>query len=217
VSEQPKDKGDETALFLSLSALTVVAGAFDAVAFLRLGHVFVANMTGNVAFLGLALAGASGFSVLTALAALAAFVTGAAIAGRLPALTPGRTLRRAAACEAVLGSAATVVAVVSTGPAARYTMTVLLALAMGGQTATVRRLAVPDMTTTVLTRTLTGLAVDTPDLRQPGSHAVRRIAAVAAMVAGAAGGALLVFDASTGWALGTASAVLGGVAVASRQ
>jgi uncharacterized membrane protein YoaK (UPF0700 family) len=36
----------------------------------------------------------------------------------------------------------------------------LLALAMGVRNATVRRLGVPDLTTTVLTMTLTGLAAD---------------------------------------------------------
>jgi len=49
-------------------------------------------------------------------------------------------------------------------------MTVLLGFAMGGQNATVRKLAVPDMTTTVLTLTLTGLAADPPDFSVPGSH-----------------------------------------------
>jgi uncharacterized protein DUF1275 len=38
--------------------LTIVTGVVDAVAYLRLGHVFVANMTGNVVFLGFAAAGA---------------------------------------------------------------------------------------------------------------------------------------------------------------
>ena len=45
-----------------LIVLTVVTGMVDALAYLRLGHVFVANMTGNVVFLSFALAGASGFS-----------------------------------------------------------------------------------------------------------------------------------------------------------
>jgi uncharacterized membrane protein YoaK (UPF0700 family) len=67
----------------------------------------------------------------------------------------------------------------------------LLALAMGIRNATVRRLAVPDLTTTVLTMTLTGLAADSKPAGGSGSGSARRIAAVAAMLAGAVVGALL--------------------------
>ena len=52
-------------------------------AHLVLSHVFVANMTGNVVFLGFALAGASGFSIPASIAALASFGLGAGIAGRV--------------------------------------------------------------------------------------------------------------------------------------
>src|SRR5215211_6579596 len=66
-----------------LLALTVVTGLVDAFSYLLLGHVFVANMTGNVVFLGFALAGASGFSVTASLVALGAFSLGALAGGRL--------------------------------------------------------------------------------------------------------------------------------------
>ena len=70
----------------------------------------------------------------------------------------------------------------------RLTLIGLLALAMGGQNAVVRRLAVPDLTTTVLTLTVTGLVADTT----PSSVRVRRLISVLAMLAGAlAGGVLL--------------------------
>ena len=77
-----------------------------------------------------------------------------------------------------------------------------------------RRLAVPDLTTTVLTLTLTGLVADRSDVRAPRSHTPRRLAAVAAMLIGALGGALLVLHPSTVWALGTAAVLLAAVAVA---
>jgi uncharacterized membrane protein YoaK (UPF0700 family) len=96
-------------------------------------------------------------------------------------------------------------------------MTVLLALAMGAQNATARKLAVPDMTTTVLTLTLTGLVAHPSDLGRPGSHTLRRVAAIAAMLAGAISGALIVLDTSIGWALGAATAHLAAVAVATRR
>jgi uncharacterized membrane protein YoaK (UPF0700 family) len=67
----------------------------------------------------------------------------------------------------------------------------LLALAMGVRNATVRRLGVPDLTTTVLTMTLTGLAADSPVAGGSGRGSVRRISAVLAMLCGAVAGALL--------------------------
>jgi uncharacterized membrane protein YoaK (UPF0700 family) len=61
--------------------LTVLTGVVDTVSILSLGRVFVANMTGNVVFVGFALAGASGFSLSASLSALAGFLVGAAVGG----------------------------------------------------------------------------------------------------------------------------------------
>src|ERR1700745_721341 len=61
-----------------LLVLTVLTGVVDAVSILSLGRVFVANMTGNVVFVGFALAGASGFSLSASLSALAGVLAGAA-------------------------------------------------------------------------------------------------------------------------------------------
>ena len=204
---------DQAALVPSLLAMTVVTGVVDAVSILRLGHVFVANMTGNVVFLGFAVAGASGFSAAASLAAVGAFLIGAAIAARSMAGTQRVALGRVAAVEAALCVMATAVAALSSGTESRYAITVLLGLAMGGQNAAARKLAVPDLTTTVLTLTLTGLVADAPDLGRTASHTVRRAAAVVAMLAGATGGALLVQHASTGWALGIAAAILVAIAL----
>jgi hypothetical protein len=92
-------------------------------------------------------------------------------------------LGRAAASEAARCAAAAVVAVAADGATARYTMLVLLALARGAQNAIARQLAVPDMTTTLLTLTLAGLAADPS---APVSHTRRRAGAVAAMLTAAA-------------------------------
>ena len=62
---------------------------------------------------------------------------------------------------------------------------------MGARNATVRRLGVPDLTTTVLTMTLTGLAADSPAAGGSGKGSARRVAAVLAMLTGALAGALL--------------------------
>ena len=61
--------------------LTGVTGIVDAVSILGLGRVFVANMTGNVVFIGFALAGAPGFSVTGSFSALAGFLAGACSPG----------------------------------------------------------------------------------------------------------------------------------------
>jgi len=74
----------------TLLVLTVISGLVDAVSYLGLGHVFTANMTGNVVLLGFAAAGASGFSAPACLTSLGAFLLGAAAAGRAARLLPSR-------------------------------------------------------------------------------------------------------------------------------
>jgi hypothetical protein len=95
-----------------LIMLTIVTGVVDALAYLRLGHVFVANMTGNVVFLGFAAAGAGGLSVPGSLLALAFFLSGGIAAGRLGSLGADRRkqLRVAAAVELALCAVATAIA-----------------------------------------------------------------------------------------------------------
>ena len=213
--EPHSDEQSPEALLVGLLViLAFVTGVVDAVSFLRLDQVFVGNMTGNVLVLGFAVAGSPGFSWSTSLAALVAFVAGAAMTARLPPASRSRMLAGVVGVEAALCIAATLLTVVSDASAARYASTVLLALAMGAQNAVVRGLAVPDMTTTVLTTTLTALAADGPGRTGPASPSMRRVGAVLAMLAGAVTGALLVLETSTPWALGVAVAALGVVSLA---
>jgi uncharacterized membrane protein YoaK (UPF0700 family) len=183
-----------------LLGLTVVTGVVDAVSYVALGHVFVANMTGNVVFLGFALAGAHGLSATASIVALAAFLAGALAGGRLVVATGPHRGRQLVAVSSAAGSllvlAAIAAAVVGqpVSHAARYALIVPLALAMGGQNAMARRLAVPDLTTTVLTMTLTGVAADSRIAGGSGGHPGRRLLAVAAMLTGALIGALLVLQ-----------------------
>ncbi|MDX6697297.1 MAG: hypothetical protein QOE65_694 [Solirubrobacteraceae bacterium] len=197
--------------------LTVLAGVVDAVSILSLGRVFVANMTGNVVFVGFALAGASGFSLVASLSALGGFLLGAAIGGaaadRLGSHR-GHLLRAVAAGELVLLLVA-LVAAAAAGPhlsgGAKAGIAALGALAMGAQNAAVRNLKVFDLTTTVLTMTLTGIAVD---VRHGDRFAiVRRLLAVGSMLVGAALGAVLVLQVSSVAALGLAAALLAVVVV----
>ena len=163
-----------------LVALTLVTGLVDAASYLKLGHVFVANMTGNVVFLGFALAGASGLSAGSSLIALGAFLLGAFGGGWLGGRNSahrGRMLRAAGMAQAPLMAAALLVAALSSTPpdrSVRLALIALLALAMGVQNAAAQRLAVPELTTSVLTKTLTGIASEAGILGGAGSKLGRR-------------------------------------------
>lgn len=182
-----------------LIVLTMVTGLVDAVSYLRLGHVFVANMTGNVVFLGFAVAGARDFSIPASLIAIAAFMGGALAGGRLASSRGqhrGRFLAIVVLVKIVLVGAALVVAAAALdleNDFVRYALIALLALAMGLQNAAARRLAVPDLTTTVLTLTLTGLAADSTLAGGNNPRPGRRLLAAVTMFLGAAVGAFLVF------------------------
>jgi uncharacterized membrane protein YoaK (UPF0700 family) len=199
--------------------LTLLTGLVDAVSYLRLGHVFVANMTGNVVFLGFALAGAGGLSIAASLLALASFLLGALAGGRLGARNVahrGRLLRAATVVQATLIMLGLVVALLASEPFAeglRYALIVLLALAMGVQNAAAQRLAVPELTTTVLTRTLTGLASEASLAGGAGAHSGRRTIAVVAMLAGAVAGGLLTLHVSIAATLALALALAGALAL----
>lgn len=214
-SPAPGASGGREPLLPSLMAVTAVSGLIDAVSYLGLGHVFTANMTGNVVIIGFAAVGVPGFSVLGSLVSLAAFLVGAGAAGRLETVMRRHTsaywLRCVLLLEMLLLATATTVAF--TASHVVHGLIALIALAMGLRNGTVRKLAVPDVTTTVLTLTLTGLASDSALAGGTNPRAGRRLASVLAMLAGALGGALLVQHTGLGWPLlastfGTAAAVL---------
>jgi len=206
-----------------LLSMTVVTGLVDAFSYLALGHVFVANMTGNVVFLAFALAGAPGFSSTASLVALVAFACGAFAGGRLGARHSehrGRLHSSAAAIQSVLLAAAVVLAAVSHTPVTggyRYALIVMLGLSMGLQNAAVRKIAVPDLTTTVLTLTIVGIAADSRAAGGSGSQAGRRLLAIAAMLIGALIGAALVLHTRTWYPLLIAFVVVLAGAVATYQ
>jgi uncharacterized membrane protein YoaK (UPF0700 family) len=176
-----------------LLGLTVATGLVDAVSYLALGHVFVANMTGNVIFLGLAAFGVPAVSAVTSLTSIAAFLAAGVAGGRIVRAHQhrGQLLAQCAGVELLLVAACAFVAAWSGGEVARLALIVLLALAMGLQNTVARALAVPDLLTTVLTMTLTALAAESPLAGGTGANTRRRIAAVAAMLVGALIGAFL--------------------------
>lgn len=219
----PRTRTTEAVLPPLMIFLTIVTGIVDAVAYLALGHVFVANMTGNVVFLGFAAAGADGLSVAGSLLALACFLPGGIASGRLAARLSDKPLLQLGATTAVqvvLCAAAIVVAALAgdnIGTGSRYPLIALLALAMGIQNATARRLAVPDLTTTVLTLTLTGIAADSRLAGGSGAKTPRRVLAVIAMLLGAFIGALLVLEVTSAAALALVTGILTVVCVAAHR
>jgi uncharacterized membrane protein YoaK (UPF0700 family) len=181
----------------ALLALTFTTGLVDAVSYLGLGHVFTANMTGNIVFLGFGIAGGTGLPVVAPIVSLVSFLVGAgaagALASRLEEPHP-RHFARALGIETLLIGFASILAIVFDVDPDRvsgYAVIALLALAMGTRNATVRRLGVPDLTTTVLTMTLTALAAESPLAGGSGAGSLRRTTAVVSMFAGALAGALL--------------------------
>lgn len=168
----------------------------DAVSYLGLGHVFSANMTGNVVLLGFGIAGTGQLPVLSPIIAGAAFLLGAGLSSRLLAgRSPLSAFPRALGLEIALLFIAAILAAavdVHTNAFSGDAIIAILAVAMGTRNAAVRRLGVPDLTTTVLTMTLTGLAGDSKLAGGSGKGTLRRLAAVGSMLAGALIGALLV-------------------------
>jgi uncharacterized membrane protein YoaK (UPF0700 family) len=184
-----------------LLGMTAATGIIDAVSLLALGHVFTANMTGNVVFLGFALAGAPGFSLTRSSLALIFFLLGAVMGGRLSTGTSSGPLQHwtgwAFGLDGLLLITAALVSFVSVNPASETSIPLfavigLTASAMGLRNATARKLGVPDLTTTVLTMTITGLAADSSLAGGANPRWQRRLASIVLMFAGAFTGALLV-------------------------
>jgi uncharacterized membrane protein YoaK (UPF0700 family) len=192
----------ERVLHGSLYCLTFVTGLVDAGSYVAMGHVFTANMTGNIVFLGFAVGGVSGLSIGRSSTALGFALLGAFLAGKLDAWLGSR--RRNSWLAAALGIEATLLfgATAVAGyfeprggqhiPTALYGIIALSALGMGMRNGTVRRLAVPELTTTVLTLTVAALAFDFSLV--PGSNPRwrRRVGSILMMFFGAYAGVQLV-------------------------
>jgi uncharacterized membrane protein YoaK (UPF0700 family) len=180
-----------------LFGLTFVSGLADAVTFLTLGQVFVANMTGNMVLLGFAIGGAKHISIVGSFIAIAAFMIGGIVGGRLsrrhgesgPHLIAVTTFVE---IFLMLGAGACAWRFGWSGGIA-YAITAVLAVSMGLQTAVARSLGVADITTTVITQTLAGIAMDLPIAGGTNTRARRRVTAVVLMFAGALVGAVLIF------------------------
>lgn len=198
-----------------LLTLTMLSGIIDAVSVLRLGNVFVSNMTGNLVFVGLGLARAVGFSLRTTVIAVGCFIVGVAACRWWFRVRRERLaqLRDILIGQAVLlGIAAAVSGAVGGSPTgtARYAVVGVCAAAMGGQNAVARRMGVRELTTTVMTGTLVGL------LSGSGESTVaqaRQSIGIIALVVGAAIGAALVRASDATAPLAVCAAIASAVAL----
>ena len=181
-----------------LVALTVVSGLVNAFSYLALNRVFVGNMTGNVVFIAFSLSGDREFSVPASIAALIAFLVGTVLAGqvsrRLVDPHRGKKLLVLVGIQAALLLAAFGYAEIAADPfhgSGPYVLIGLAGAGMGVQAGLVHRLAVPDLTTLVMTTTLTGMSVDSWVGGGPDGKVGRRLVSVLSLAVGALLGTLL--------------------------
>lgn len=174
--------------------LTFVTGIVDAVGYLALDRVFTGNMTGNVVILAMAVARADGLPIVGPLVALFTFTGGAIVAGavlrrREKGWTTAITVLLAVG-SVVLAAVAVLLGVAGDRSVVRVVAAAAIAAAMGVQAAVARKVGVTDMTTVVVTSTLTSWASETlhaGDRRWWN----RRTGALVTIFVGAAVGALL--------------------------
>jgi uncharacterized membrane protein YoaK (UPF0700 family) len=181
-----------------LLLLTVSTGVIDADSYLALDHVFTGNMTGNVLFIGFALAGVPGIPFVNNLLALLGFVVGTIVSGRVVGRGHPMGLPRVSSWVLLAGG------IVALGIATTWTvlrtldqpillvLTFLLACVMGSQVSAVKPIGNSDVTTIVVTNTLANLARDSRLAGGKFDNWIPRLLAVLAMGVGAAIGALVI-------------------------
>jgi uncharacterized membrane protein YoaK (UPF0700 family) len=182
---------------IALLLLTFATGLVDAVSVLELGHVFVANMTGNVVFLGFWLAPHTVVDVTAALVSLASFVTGAVLGGRLARHLDRETrhwLAVTLSLEVVMLVALSILAgtgVLDYRDDTKLILIAGLAVTFGIQNSTARQFGIQELSTTVLTTTISGIGFDSRLAGGTGDREKLRFGVVAAILAGASLGATL--------------------------
>jgi uncharacterized membrane protein YoaK (UPF0700 family) len=181
----------------ALLLLTFTTGLIDAVSVLVLGHVFVANMTGNVIFLGFWFVPHSGVDLTAAVVAFVGFVAGTIVGGRLSRHLDSYVrgwLTAALGLEVVLLAVLALLA--GTGVLDYHDDTKLiliagLAVTFGSQNATARQFGIQELSTTVLTSTIVGLGFDSRLAGGTGEREKLRYGVVLTMCAGAVVGATM--------------------------
>lgn len=185
----------ERATVVALLMLTFATGLVDAISVLVLGHVFVANMTGNVVFLGFWLAPQTTVDLAGVLVSFASFLVGAVIGGRYARHLGAKVriwLATALGTEvALLTTMAVLVGteVIDYHTQQKVILIACLAITFGAQSAAARQFGVQELSTTVLTSTIVGIGVDSRLAGGTGEREKLRITIVLTLCAGAAVGA----------------------------
>jgi uncharacterized membrane protein YoaK (UPF0700 family) len=182
---------------LGLLLLTFATGLVDAISVLVLGHVFVANMTGNVIFLGFWFVPHSGIDMTAAVVAFVGFLAGAVIGGRYVRHLELDTRRWVTVSLAVESVVLLILSILAGVGVLRYhdnTKLILLAglaIAFGSQNATARQFGIQELSTTVLTSTIVGIGVDSRLAGGTGQREGLRYIVVLTMCGGAVVGATI--------------------------
>lgn len=180
-----------------LLMLTFATGLVDSISVLVLGHVFVANMTGNVIFLGFWFVPHSGVDLTAALVAFVSFLFGTIIGGRFARhLDHDVRLWISVALGSEVLALLVLAGLAGTGVLAyqdsgRLILIVGLATIFGAQSVAARQFGIPELSTTVLTATIVGIGLDSRLAGGTGEREKLRYSVVATMCGGAVVGATL--------------------------
>ena len=180
-----------------LLMLTFATGLVDSISVLVLGHVFVANMTGNVIFLGFWFVPHSGVDLTAALVAFISFLFGTILGGRLVRglihdVRTWLTVALGAEVVALLVLAGLAGAgVLAYQDSGRLILIVGLATIFGAQSVAARQFGIQELSTTVLTATIVGIGLDSRLAGGTGEREKLRYAVVLTMCGGAVVGATL--------------------------
>jgi uncharacterized membrane protein YoaK (UPF0700 family) len=182
---------------VALMLLTFATGLVDAISVLVLGHVFVANMTGNVIFLGFWFVPHTVVDLTAAVVAFICFVAGTVLGGRLARhldTEVRRWLTVALGIEVLILTTLSILA--GTGVLAYHGYTRLiiiasLAVSFGSQNAAARQFGIQELSTTVLTQTIVGIGFDSRLAGGTGQREKLRYGVVLTMLGGAVVGATM--------------------------
>ncbi len=181
----------------ALLLLTFATGSADSISILVLGHVFVANMTGNVIFLGFWLAPKSSIDLTAVVVALPSFISATILGGRLMRHFGERTRQWLTAVFGIEIILLVVLATLAGTGLLRYhdnTKLILiagLAMTFGLQHSTARQFGIQELSTTVLTSTIVGMGADSRLAGGTGARQTLRLSVVLTMCGGAVVGATM--------------------------
>lgn len=187
----------ERSTVVALLLLTFATGLADATSILVLGHVFVANMTGNTIFLGFWLAPNTTIDLKAVAVAMPTFICTTVVGGRLSRYFGDRTrpwITTVLSTEISLLAALSILAgagVLHYHDNTKLIMIGVLAVTFGLQHSSARQFGIHELSTTVLTSTIVSLGMDSRLAGGTGARQKLRLSVVFTMCAGAFLGATM--------------------------